>query len=98
VAWTYFCIICSFISELSKVCVDISVVAHQYNTTEITGNSSVNPASHTQIVIASQIRILLEQTDNFEILCEEITRDIQKLTMVQFVKYFLDLVYGFCVL
>lgn len=97
-AWTYFCFICSFISELSKACAGISVGGHSYNATEITGSSSVNPASHTQIVTASQIRILLVQIDNFEILYEEITRNVQKLRKVQFVKYFFDLVYGFCVL
>lgn len=97
-AWTYFCLKCSFISELSNVCVAIVAGAHQYNTTEITGSSSVNSASYTKFVTSSQIRILLEQIDDLRIYYKEITRNVEKLRRVQFVKYFFYLVYGFCVL
>lgn len=73
-AWTYFSLTCNFTGELSKSCVDISAGTDWYSATEITGSSSVNPDSHTQIVTASQIGILLGQIDNFEKIYEDITR------------------------
>lgn len=76
--------LCGFISELSKACVGISSEAHQYNAAEITGNSSVDPATDTQIVTASQTVILLEQMVSFEMLYKEITRNIQKLSTDNF--------------
>lgn len=82
--WIYFYLICSFISKLSKAFVGISSGAYRYNATKITGNSSVDPATNTQIATASQIGILLEQIDSFEILYKEITRNVQKLRIDKF--------------
>lgn len=82
--WIYFYLICSFIRKLSKACVGISSGAHQYNATEITGSSSVDPATNTQIVTTFQIGILLEQMDSFEILYKEITRNVQKVRIDNF--------------
>lgn len=86
-AWTYSCLICSFIGDLSKACVGISAGACQHNATEITGSPSVNSPSHTKTVTAFQIRISLEQINNFGVLCKEITRNAQKLRQAQFLRF-----------